>query len=194
MREVMDALKSRGLEANGKIGCSNYFKLFDLEQALTLSEAKLKREHSKILRAIHPDKFVNSDADTQDRFLALASFINDVHELLRHPYRRAKYLASIKLGVTEEELDSKLNQLQMDDEFLQRVMNLREMVDLERDGHALGKLAAELEDELNVIMHQMSRDFQDNNTSALVEQLGKLKFLGNLHVKLAERTEGYSTF
>lgn len=190
----VEDLKKRGLKENGDINSQNIFNLFKLEQKLIINEGQLKREYMRLQRSIHPDRFVNSDSESQDRVLRISSLVNEAYETLRHPYKRAKYLLSLSMGKSQEELDRSLDSLKMDDQFLARMMELREQAELSKSHDSLVRISAEIEDELTDLMVKMSASFKESDTKTLLEQLGKLKFLGNLHVKLADRTESFSSF
>ena len=194
LTSFVEELEKRGFKEGLDIDKQNVFDLFKLDHTFTINESKLRREYTNIQRSIHPDKFVNSDPVTQDRATNLAMFVNYAYETLKHPYKRARYLLSVKLNESQDELDKKLDAIKLDDEFLSRMMEMREEVELGSDEILLARIAGEVEDDLIALMIAMNKNFKNNETDALIEQLARLKFLGNLHVKLAERQESFSQF
>lgn len=173
----------------------NAFKLFGIEQRFKINEAKLQREMRNIQTLIHPDKFVDKDAKSQEMASSLSALVNEFYAILSNPYERGKYLLSLVTKKSLTQVEEDLDNLHMDGDFLMRMMELREKIeDPELDGEELNKLSISLESELTSLVSGISQDFESNNLEAVTRKLGKLKFVVNCYRVVADRGDSFSKY
>lgn len=103
---------------------SDYFALFSLDRSFDVDATKIATRYRDLQAECHPDKFVaGSDAERRASIQA-SSFINDAHETLKQPLKRAVYLLSLAGISVDEETDTA-----MDPMFLMQQMELREAIE-----------------------------------------------------------------
>ncbi len=102
----------------------DHFSLFGLPIRFALDAEALERAWRAVQAAVHPDRFA-AGTDAQ-RLLALqySTRINEAHQTLRDPLRRAAYLCELN-GV---EIDAERNTA-MPEEFLLQQMEWRESLE-----------------------------------------------------------------
>lgn len=173
----------------------NAFELFGIKQQFKVDTNALRREMRQLQRILHPDKFVDENEENQRKSDYLSSAVNDFYTILTNPYERAKYLLSLKLDKSPSEIERSLDELQMDGEFLARMMEVREKIsDRHCDTFELKKMGSVIESDLQDLIRQLDQDFKSDNSMAILEKLGKLKFLVNCHRKIAERDDSFSMY
>jgi Fe-S protein assembly co-chaperone HscB len=182
--------EARSLEAQVK--ANNAFKLFNLEEKLKIDEQKLKREMHKLQRAFHPDKIISSGRQTNQQTDRLSTIINHSFQTLKDPYKRAKYLLGLKLSKSPDEIEIDLDRLQLEPEFLNRMMDMRERIEFE-EKFSLMQLANQVNSELEELITNIDKDFQTENYQEVLKGLGKLKFLANCQTLLRSKV-GDDTF
>lgn len=190
--EVLAKLGERGIKRNGNIRLENKFKLFQLDENLLINESKLHREMVRLQRDLHPDKYLGKDRQSQIISEQLSALVNEAHETLKHPYKRAIYLLCLKSNRSANDLERDLDKLVVDPEFLSRMMDTREQI--ERGHGKLDQLAQDLQMELKSLMETINKDLEQKNYDSVVKYLGKLKFVANCHVVLSDRLGNFSNF
>lgn len=166
----------------------NGFQLFGMQEKFKVNQAQLKKEMIKLQRILHPDKFINSGKRKQDLSNQLSALVNDFYSTLDHPYKRAKYLLSLISNKTSSEIEENLDSLQMDESFLARMMEVRELIE---DSHlkreTLEKLRYEIDSELHQLTLELDTDFNAKDMDSILKKLGKLKFLANCQKSLEDK-------
>lgn len=155
----------------------NHFSLFNLPVRFALDLNALEAAWRAVQTAVHPDRFA-SGTDAQ-RLLALqySTQINEAHQTLKDPVRRATYLCHLN-GV---EIDAERNTA-MPEDFLVQQMEWRESLDdavAARDLRGLSRLEQEVnnaiaEGEL-LIGHLLDRAEPDTLRAA--EEVRRMMFL-----------------
>lgn len=173
----------------------NAFKLFKLNEKFDISTSSLQREMRNLQKLLHPDKMYEADRPIRNKAVNLSAIVNDYYAILKHPYKRAKYLLSIKLGKSQDEIEKDLDKLKIDDDFLDRMMDLRERLeDRKTDSHALARIESELSSDLNILLCELTKDFESKNMDLILPKLGRLKFLANCHHVVTDRMGSFSGF
>lgn len=155
----------------------NYFSMLGLPERYAIDLQALERAWKAVQGAVHPDRFA-SGTDAQ-RLVALqySTHINEAHDTLKDPIRRASYLCQLH-GV---QVDAERNTA-MPADFLVQQMEWREALDdavQAQDPDAIGQLEAELasataETEL-LIEHLLDRQTPDYQRAA--EEVRRMMFL-----------------
>lgn len=164
----------------------NYFQLFDLPEQYQLDSAALRNTYRELQRKTHPDKF--TDASQHEQMLAVqyAATINDAHDVLKSPLKRAIYMLKLR-GIEMNEQGSAA----LDPEFLMEQMQLRE--ELEQAAHAadpetaLEKVTEHLEQELAVLQDKFAEQIDQGYSgelSAALETVNKMQFLVKLETEV----------
>lgn len=152
----------------GALTARDHFSLFGLPVRFALDSEALERAWRAVQAAVHPDRF-SGGTDAQ-RLLALqySTRINEAHDTLRDPLRRAAYLCALN-GVA---VDAERNTA-MPAEFLMQQMEWRESLEdaaHARDIRGLAQLGQEVaaamaESEL-LIEHLLDRPQPDYTRAA----------------------------
>jgi len=157
-----------------------YFELFGLSEGCSVDSSELRVAFMAMQREYHPDKHANkSDAD---RLLAvrIASFINEAHQTLSVPLKRAEYCLQLKGVNTDTETDAK-----MDTTFLMEQMEWREAledVDLSTDAayDELDQLKDEISKSVNSVASEAAAQLTDQDLQAARDSIRKWQFLSKL--------------
>jgi molecular chaperone HscB len=111
-------------DAPEQVSAKDHFALFGLAQKFAIDPIALESAWRAIQAAVHPDKYA-SGSDTQRRLaLQLSMQINEAHDTLKDPIRRAAYLCQLN-GVS---IDAERNTA-MPADFLNQQMEWRESMD-----------------------------------------------------------------
>lgn len=155
----------------------NHFSMLGLPVRFGLDLAALEQAWKAVQGAVHPDRFAGG-TDAQ-RLLALqySTQINEAHDTLKNPLRRAAYLCKLH-GV---EIDAERNTA-MPADFLAQQMEWRESLDdavAAGDTRAIAQIEQELvgaitESEI-LLEHLLDRDLPDYVRGA--EEVRRLMFL-----------------
>ena len=164
----------------------NAFQLFKLEERLNIDVRELRNEMHRLQRFYHPDKNMNLDWDGKPKKAFLSTLINESYQTLVDPYKRAKHLLEVKFNKNQVEVENALDGLELDQEFLDRMMDVREQIFRAR-GIALVGLNDELDAELRVVIEAVDKAFREQNYRSVLTSLGKLKFLSNCQSALKEK-------
>ena len=99
-----------------RLGVSDTFEQ-DLEE--------LARQHRKLQRVFHPDRFASRDDRQRRLSLQHATALNDGYRVLKDPCRRADYM----LGLRGMDMSDEGKQVKLEPAFLMDVMELREAIE-----------------------------------------------------------------
>jgi molecular chaperone HscB len=102
----------------------NYFELFGLPVDFQIDETLMHDNHQKLQSAFHPDRFINASAQEKRLAVQKAAWINEAHEILKDPVKRARYM--LEIGGLEMNDD---HETTSDTEFLMEQIELREEMD-----------------------------------------------------------------
>ncbi len=103
---------------------ADYFALFAIEPGFEVDLVHVSRQYRHLQGLLHPDRHTTASAAQRRWSMQASSFVNDAHDTLRKPLRRAVYLLSLAGISTDEETDT-----QMDPMFLMEQMELREAIE-----------------------------------------------------------------
>ncbi len=111
-------------EFSGVIPEKNHFSLFGLPVRFALDLVALERAWKVVQGAVHPDRYVSAPESQRLMALQRATQVNDAHDTLKDPIRRATYLCRLH-GV---EVDPERNTA-MPPDFLVQQMEWRESLE-----------------------------------------------------------------
>ncbi len=130
----------------------DHFALFDLPRKLWIEMAGLEQKFLQLSWKLHPDNFVNSSVEEQERSLKRSSEVNDAYRVLRDPVARVEYLLEIEGARKEGE-----QKQQAPPELLEEVFELNESLDELREAkQGGGDLAA-----LKLRLESAEKNFQE---------------------------------
>jgi molecular chaperone HscB len=118
---------------------SDDFELFGLQQKFAQDRAIIDARWKDLQREAHPDKFAAQGAAAQRVAMQWSVRINEAHQRLKDPLRRAAYLCELRGAPVNAE-----NNTAMPAEFLMQQMEWREALDEAQDVEALDALRAEV--------------------------------------------------
>lgn len=138
----------------------------------------IKRAYLEKAKQYHPDKNQN-DPEAINKFhqIAKAYEVLGEKDKIQVHFIRGKYLLSLITNETEQEIEGNLDKLKLDDEFLIKIMNIRE--NIEESSSDNGHIVRELELELDGMAKKLIEHLESKNVDKIYEQLAKLKFIAN---------------
>jgi len=133
----------------------NHFKLFSLPVSFDLDLQQLSANFRALQQSVHPDRFANASAQEKRLSVQRAAQINEAHQILKSPQRRARYILELQ-GVV---FDDQSNPV-MDPMFLMQQMELREALSNVKSkpdpGSELDKILASLKTAKKDILQQLA--------------------------------------
>ncbi|WP_187307826.1 Fe-S protein assembly co-chaperone HscB [Buchnera aphidicola] len=103
----------------------NYFQLFNLPQAFDIDIEKLLFQFYELQKKYHPDANYNSIKPENNNILEKSIYINKAYQILKNPYKRAKYLLSLNLFHFKEEKNNLSDEL-----FLNKQLKIYEQLEI----------------------------------------------------------------
>jgi molecular chaperone HscB len=111
----------------------DYFSIFGLPRKLWIEMSALEQKFLQLSWKLHPDNFVNADAEERELSLKRSSELNDAYRVLRDPVARVEYLLAIEGERKEGE-----KKQQAPPELLEEVFELNESLDELREAKSAG--------------------------------------------------------
>jgi len=136
----------------------NHFVLFSLPISFEVELQKLSANYRNLQQSVHPDRYANASDQEKRLSVQRAAQINEAHQVLKSPQRRARYILELQ-GVV---FDDQVNPV-MEPMFLMQQMELRE-------GLSEVKSKDDPEAELEKILEALKRAKKDI-LNKLAEQL-----------------------
>lgn len=160
----------------------DFFSLFGLPISFELDVAELERAYRQVQTQIHPDKFATATPAEKRVAMQWATLANEAYQTLKSPVRRARYLCELH-GV---DLQVESNTA-MPTAFLMQQMAWREQLDTAgSDARELEKLAAQLAQERQQALSEVSALLADGRYSATAEILRQLMFIDKVASEVAD--------
>ena len=163
----------------------NYFELFGIEPAFDIDREQLQVKQRELQSSFHPDRHVNASERDKRLSIQMASWVNQAHEVLKDPVKRARYL--LEMSAAEIPDDSATTS---DTAFLMEQIELRERVDSCRERDDGLELSWQIEKELaargEALARQFVLAFDDNNLTTAVETYRKMQFIQRIQHQLSE--------
>lgn len=121
----------------------DYFAMFEMPRKLWIEMGVLEQKFLQLSWKLHPDNFVNSNAEEREISLKRSSELNDAYRTLREPVARVEYLLAIEGARKEGQ-----NKQQAPPELLEEVFELNESLDELREAKSSGGDTAALKQRL----------------------------------------------
>lgn len=118
---------------------SDDFELFGVPRRFVQDRAELDARWRALQAEVHPDRFVAEGAAAQRLAMQWAVRVNEAHQRLRDPLKRAAYLCELRGAPIEAE-----NNTAMPPAFLMQQMAWREALDEAHDVAAVERLESEV--------------------------------------------------
>ncbi|QTD44454.1 Fe-S protein assembly co-chaperone HscB [Ottowia testudinis] len=164
---------------------STDFELFDVPLRFAQDRAQLDARWKQLQREVHPDRFAAEGAAAQRLAMQWSARINEAHQRLKDPQRRAAYLCELHGAPIEAESNTA-----MPAEFLMQQMELREQLDAAANASDLDEIGRSClfvrRELLQKIEHQMDAE-QDWRAAA--QSVRALMFLDKLATGIERRHE-----
>ena len=155
----------------------NYFQLFDLACQFDIDIDDLASRYRRLQASVHPDRFTGRSDQERRISLQYATFVNEAHNVLKEPIKRACYLLELN-GISYEENG------EVEPAFLLEQIELRERLEeIEGLDDPLAALDAFLM-ELNQVFDSLGLEFasslRDDNLPEAEQAVYKMQFLNKL--------------
>jgi molecular chaperone HscB len=160
----------------------DYFSLFGLPRALTLSAAELEAAWKRVATAVHPDRFATACAAEKRVAMQWSAHANEAYRVLKEPLTRARYLCELA-GV---DLQTETNTA-MSPAFLMQQMEWHEQLDelqSHPDPSAQRLFAAQLQDALAKLVTQVGQFIDAERYTEAAVRIREWMFLDKLIAQL----------
>ena len=170
-----------------------HFELFDLPVSFDIDLQDLNQRYRELQRAVHPDRYANASDRERRLSVEKAAAINEAHQVLKSPQRRARYMLELQSVSFDDEKD-----MALDPEFLMEQIELREALgELSNNSDPLSRLNEIMQDiekrisaviaEIRELLAIVSLDEAKKNS---VKQLvHKMQFLNKLQQEAEHQEE-----
>ena len=164
---------------------SDDFELFGMDRRFALDPAALDARWRALQTEVHPDKFAAQGAAAQRVAMQWAVRVNEAHQRLKDPLKRAAYLCELNGAAIEAE-----NNTSMPKRFLMQQMEWREALDDARTLVAVEALHAELNQHRRDALAQLEQTLDTaHNHAAAAQQVRALMFSERFAHDIDQRLE-----
>ena len=163
------------------------FTLLGLEKAFTLDRAKLDAAWKAMQAQVHPDRFAAEGAASQRVAMQWAVRVNEAHQRLKDPLKRAAYLCELA-GVPVQAQ----NNTAMPGEFLMQQMQWREALEEAAGQVQVEALSDEVTGQRKARLARVTQLLDvDANAAAAAQEVRALMFIDRLLEEIDARLEQY---
>lgn len=177
---------SQSFRGDAPLASRDFFSLFGLEQRFAIDLGSLEGAWRSVQAAVHPDRFASGTDAQKLMALRYSTQVNEAHETLKDPIKRASYLCQLH-GV---EIDAERNTA-MPADFLVQQMEWRESMEdsvAAGDAKGLSQLMQEVESSLSeaelLVEHLL--DSVSPNYSKAADEVRRMMFLVKFKSQLAQ--------
>ncbi len=165
-----------------------HFEVFGLSPTLDLDVRALEQQLRERSLAYHPDRVTQGDVRERRIALEKTTALNDAFKVLKDPVRRAFYV--LKLKGVDLDNESSAAQAKMPLEFLEEVMERREMLEATRAKKDLPRAQTMAKDV--AALKQQSFDealaaLKADDVQTATHQLGRVKY----YTRFLEEVEAF---
>ena len=161
------------------------FALFDLPRRFALDDAELAARRRILQAEVHPDRFAAGGAAAQRVAMQWAVRVNEAHERLKDPLKRAAYLCELHGAPIGAE-----DNTAMPPEFLIQQMSWREALDDAATPAAVEALAAGIDAHRREAYAALARSLDETADYArAAQQVRALMFVERFAADLSDRLE-----
>ncbi len=165
------------------------FQLFAVPASFVQDRAVLDARWKELQREAHPDRFAAQGSAAQRIAMQWSVRINEAHQRLKDPVKRASYLCELNGAPIDAERNTA-----MPSAFLMQQMEWREALDDARDLASVEQLAAQMQATRQTVLAQLAvlLDTHHDHRSA-AEQVRALMFIERFAVDVDVRAERLET-
>lgn len=164
---------------------SDDFELFGVPRRFAQQRSELDARWRALQAEVHPDRFVAEGAAAQRIAMQWAVRVNEAHQRLRDPLKRAAYLCELQGAPIEAE-----NNTAMPTAFLMQQMAWREALDEARDLATVEQLDTEVAGFRDVALTELARTLDERgDPAAAAQQVRALMFVERFAADIDHRLE-----
>jgi molecular chaperone HscB len=164
---------------------SDDFELFGVPRRFAQQRSELDARWRALQAEVHPDRFVAEGAAAQRLAMQWAVRVNEAHQRLRDPLKRAAYLCELQGAPIEAE-----NNTAMPAAFLMQQMEWREALDEARDPASVERLETEVANFRDVALAELARSLDERaDPAAAAQQVRGLMFVERFAADIDQRLE-----
>ncbi len=163
------------------------FTLLGLPRAFTLDRARLDAAWKALQAQVHPDRFAAEGAVSQRLAMQWAVRVNEAHQRLKDPLKRAAYLCELAGAPVNAE-----NNTAMPGSFLMQQMAWREALDEAGDATQVEALATDVNAQRKERLARVTQLLDvDGQPAQAAQEVRALMFIDRLLEEIDSRLEKY---
>ena len=168
----------------------DHFARLGLERAYALDRVALDDAYLKRSRDVHPDRWVTGTPREQRLAMEHTSVLNEAHQTLRDPVRRAEYLLKLR-GIDLDSTKAEGGAPKPDQAFLVEMLQRRETLEnLSGDANGLEVWLEDVEDEREQALADAVGALSKNDVGRAAESLVRVRYLRRLLDEIESAVEG----
>ncbi|MFG6449623.1 Fe-S protein assembly co-chaperone HscB [Roseateles sp. BYS180W] len=161
------------------------FSLFGLPQQFAQPAAEVEQRWKQLAARVHPDRFVTEGAAAQRMAMQWALRVNEAHQRLRDPLKRAAYLCELR-GAPIRAHDN----TSMPSSFLITQMQWREALEEATDTSSVQVLDHEVRQSEQQLHQQLQQQLDElNDAPAAAQTVRALMFISRFRTELDRRMD-----
>ncbi|HLO95554.1 MAG TPA: Fe-S protein assembly co-chaperone HscB, partial [Burkholderiaceae bacterium] len=166
------------------------FALFGLAQRFAQSREEIESRWKALASQVHPDRFASEGAAAQRRAMQWALRVNEAHQRLRDPLRRAAYLCELRGAALKEHENTR-----MPASFLMEQMAWRESLDEAQTLEAVQALDAEVAERETALLREAGRLLDEQGDAETAAQCVRaLMFVVRFRADIDRRLEALEQY
>lgn len=163
------------------------FTLLGLNKAFTLDRAQLDAAWKALQAKVHPDRFAAEGAASQRIAMQWAVRVNEAHQRLKDPLKRAAYLCQLAGVPVQAE-----NNTAMPADFLMQQMHWRETLEEAGNAAQVEALSDEVVAQRKARLARVTQLLDvDGNPTQAAQEVRALMFIDRLLEEIDARLERY---
>jgi len=163
------------------------FTLLGLNRSFALDRAQLDAAWKTLQAQVHPDRFAAEGAASQRIAMQWAVRVNEAHQRLKDPLKRAAYLCQLAGVPVQAE-----NNTAMPGEFLMQQMEWRETLEDASDAASVETLSTEVQGQRKARLARVTQLLDvDANPTLAAQEVRALMFIDRLLEEIDARLERY---
>jgi molecular chaperone HscB len=161
------------------------FILFGLPQRFAQDGAEIAERWKALAAKVHPDRFAADGAASQRLAMQWALRVNEAHQRLRDPLKRASYLCELRGAPIQANENTR-----MPAAFLMEQMEWRESLDEAKTPDAILAIDKQVADRERALLAQAGRQLDDEgNAAGAAESVRALMFLTRFRSDIDHRLD-----
>ncbi len=163
------------------------FSLFGLPQQFAQDSAEIAARWKALAAKVHPDRFAADGAASQRLAMQWSLRVNEAHQRLRDPLKRAAYLCELRGAPLQANENTR-----MPAAFLMEQMEWREALDDAKQAEAVQRIDRQVAERTQALLAQAARQLDDeHDPAAAAESVRALMFLTRFRADIDRRLEAF---